>query len=162
MAHALHVATGAACVALVLMLLAAEIVVVVLRYVFSIGFVQLQDFAAYAFAALVVLGLPVALVTDAHVRVDIFREKQSAAVRRLSDRLAVALLLVPVFGYTLYAISPHIAYSWQTFETSVQVGGLPGLFIVKTAVPLACVLLIVQGLALALGHPDAPSDGGPS
>lgn len=159
-AHALHVATGTLCVVLLLLLLSTEMVVVVLRYLFSIGFIELQDFAAYCFAALVVLGLPVALVADAHVRVDIFREKQTAATRRRFDRLAVVLLLIPVFGYTLWAIFPHITYSWQTFEGSSQVGGLPGVFVVKTAVPVACVLMIVQGLAMALGHPDAPSESG--
>ena len=100
------------------------------------------------FGALLVLSVPYALVGDAHVRVDVFRERQSEQLRRQIDRLAVVLLLLPVFIMILWTSWPDISYAWQIFEGSKETGGLPGLFIVKTSVPISCLLMIIQGLAL--------------
>ena len=143
-------ATLAICRLLLVVLLLANIAIVVLRYCFGIGFVELQDFAAYNFAALVALGLPIGLVRDAHVRVDILREKMAVPVRRRIDILGILLFLVPVFALTIYVGFPEIRYAWQIRESSIETGGLPGLFIVKTALPVACALMILQGLAIVV------------
>ena len=81
LAAALHRLCAAVCAALVALLLGAELAIVLLRYCLGTGFLELQDFAAYLFACLVSLGLPVALVADRHVRVDVLRERQGAATR---------------------------------------------------------------------------------
>ncbi len=145
----LHRLTGGLCIILLACLATSEIVVVMLRYIYGIGFLQLQDFAAYSFAALLVLGIPYALARDAHVRVDVFREHQSQALKNKIDIAAVLLLLIPVFGLTLYSVFPDVSYAWQIKEGSKETGGLPGLFIVKSALPVACVLMIFQGLLIA-------------
>lgn len=146
----LHHITGAVCIALLACLTTSEVLVVMLRYVYGIGFLQLQDFAAYSFAALLVLGVPYALARDAHVRVDVFREHQTEALKRRIDIAAVLLLLIPVFGLTLYSVWPDISYAWEIKEGSKETGGLPGLFLVKSALPLSCALMIIQGLLIVV------------
>lgn len=144
----LHDLTGAICIVLLTCLTVSEVLVVMLRYIYGIGFLQLQDFAAYSFAALLVLGIPFALARDAHVRVDVFRVRQSLALKSKIDIAGVALLLIPVFGLTLYSVSPDISYAWEIKEGSRETGGLPGLFLIKTALPVSCVLMIFQGLLI--------------
>lgn len=146
----LHRLTGLLCIFLLCGMVISEIAIVLLRYVYGIGFLQLQDFAAYSFAALVVLGIPYALADDAHVRVDVFREKQSAATRLAVDRAAVILFLMPVFMLTLTSVWPDILYSWSISEGSRETGGLPGLYLVKSALPLACILMVYQGLLILI------------
>jgi TRAP-type mannitol/chloroaromatic compound transport system permease small subunit len=144
----LHQLTGAVCIALLACLVTSEVLIVMLRYIYGIGFLQLQDFAAYSFAALMILGIPYALARDAHVRVDVFRDGQSQAQKNKIDIAAILLLLMPVFGMTLYSVMPDITYSWQIKEGSKETGGLPGLFVVKSVLPLVCVLMIIQGLVI--------------
>lgn len=150
-ADGLHRITAAICLILMTILFLVEIVIVLLRYVFGIGFLELQDIVSYSFAVLVVLGLPVTLRLDKHVRVDVFRDFQSVRTARLSDNVAICALLIPVFAMTLYFVTPDIIYAWRIREGSVETGGLPGYFLIKTALPLSCTLMILQGIAMMLG-----------
>ena len=147
----LHRSTMGVCLLLLVLLLCSQVSIVVLRYCFGAGFLELQDFTAYVFASLVTLSIPVALVLDRHVRVDVWREHQSTRLRRLLDRLSVIVLLLPVFLLSLYLVYPDIAYAWQIREGSQETGGLAGLYLVKSLFPLSCVLLILQGGASLLG-----------
>ena len=149
--------TRGACVALLAVMGAAQLAVVVLRHGFGTGFLPLQDVVTYAFAALVLLGLPVALAADRHVRVDVLRERQSARARRRWDAAGTLLLLVPAFALTLLYAWPEVAFAWRIREGARETGGLGGVYLVKTLVPVASALMIVQGLAaLAPGRAPPP------
>jgi TRAP-type mannitol/chloroaromatic compound transport system permease small subunit len=147
----LHRLNAAVCGILLLVVFAAQLMVVLLRYAFATGYLELQDTVAYAFAAVVVLSIPLALRADRHVRVDVFREYQAPARQCAIDRLAIVFFLLPVFGLTFYFAMPGILYSWGIGEGSIETGGLPGYYIVKTALPAACILMVIQGLALLAG-----------
>lgn len=140
------------CLLLLMALLGSVIVIVILRYSFGLGFIELQDFATYTFAMLVILGLPLGLVRDSHVRVDVLREHMTARTRELIDKLAIILLLLPVFGMLLYTAYPGIVNAWAIREGSVETGGLGGLYLVKTTIPIAAILLLLQGLARLLSR----------
>lgn len=124
--------------------------VVVLRYGFAIGFIELQDSATYAFAALVIFSVPVCLARDGHVRVEVLSERLSPRYRRGADIAALLAFLIPVFGVMLWAWWPQMTYAWSIREASLETGGLPGLYLVKTALPVAAALTMVQGLAAVL------------
>lgn len=141
-----------------LVLFAAQITIVILRYAFGVGFLELQDLAVYSFAMLTVLSVPVALRLDRHVRVDIFRARQKNALRRRIDQCGIILLLIPVFVMTLYFALPQIVYSWSIYESGVETGGLPGYFLVKTALPVMCALMLLQGASLLFeGSKSSPT-----
>lgn len=142
-----HHITRRLCQILLGMIFFGQLTVVILRYVFGVGFIELQDAVAYSFAALVVLSLPVAQTLDSHVRVDVFRTRQPQHVRAWFDRVGVVLFLIPVFGLTIWWVWPDVTYSWSIREASVETGGLPGLYLVKSTLPLACALMILQGVA---------------
>ena len=55
---------------------------------------------------------------------------------------------------------PYVLDSWAKLEESREAGGLPGLFLLKSAILVFCLLVGLQGLALAgrsvlilRGHP---------
>ncbi len=126
------------------------LVIVILRYGFGQGHLQLQDMASYAFAVLVIFSVPVCLVREGHVRVEVFSERMPPAYRFWADVVALLLFLIPVFGLIIWAWAPQLGYSWSIREASLETGGLGGLFVIKTALPLAAAMTIVQGIAVVL------------
>jgi TRAP-type mannitol/chloroaromatic compound transport system permease small subunit len=127
---------------------------VLFRYGFGVGLIQAQDAAAYAFAVFLILSLPLALTRGAHVRVDVLSARLGPRYLARVDSAAWALAIVPIFGLILWAGWRDIAFSWQIAEGSVTPGGLGGLYLVRTALPVAAVLMIVQGLAVLLSPKD--------
>ncbi|WP_323022943.1 TRAP transporter small permease subunit [Pararhodobacter sp.] len=120
---------------------------VVLRYGFGTGSIKMQDLASYAFAVFLILAVPLCHARAGHVRVEVLSERLPPAYLRRADALAWALFLTPVFGLILWAGWGDIAFSWSIGEGSTTPGGLGGLYLVKTALPVAAALMIIQGLA---------------
>ena len=123
---------------------------VVLRYGFGSGSIGLQDLAAYAFAVLVILSVPLCHARGGHVRVEVISERLPAAYLPRADALAWALFLVPVFGLIVWAGWGDVVFSWSIREGSTNPGGLGGQYLVKAVLPIAAVLIAVQGLAVLL------------
>lgn len=145
-----HHATRALCMVSGSVLTLAVLAIVVLRYGFGIGYIGLQDLASYAFAVFLALAVPACLAQGGHVRVEVLSERLPPAYLRRADLAALLFFLIPVFGFAFWVYLPELRYSWAIREASVETGGLPGLFIVKTALPLSAALMIVQGIAAVL------------
>ncbi|GAB4275812.1 MAG: hypothetical protein Kow0013_29770 [Pararhodobacter sp.] len=128
---------------------------VVLRYGFGAGSIKMQDLAAYAFAVFLILSVPLCHARAGHVRVEILSERLPPGYLRRADALAWALFLAPVFGLIVWAGWGDVLFSWQIAEGSATPGGLGGMYLVKTALPVSAVLMIVQGLAGVLRGPGA-------
>jgi TRAP-type mannitol/chloroaromatic compound transport system permease small subunit len=133
--------------------------VVVLRYLFGISFIFLQEGVIYGHAALFMLGAGYAALVDEHVRVDIFYARQAPRRRALIDLLGGALLLVPAMTVLLVVTWTTVRNSWAIFEGPISVGGIPASFLLKSLIPAFCVLILIQGIAsiirnaLALARP---------
>lgn len=140
-----------------LFLTGAVLTIVVLRYGFGTGFIELQDAAAYAFATLMAFSLPVTLARGGHVRVEVISERLPPRYLRIADTLALVVFLIPVFGLLMHAWWPDLRYAWSIREGSVETGGLGGLYLVKAVLPLAAGLMILQGLGQVLA--PRPADG---
>jgi TRAP-type mannitol/chloroaromatic compound transport system permease small subunit len=124
--------------------------VVVLRYQFQTGSIALQESVSYLHAVVFMLGAAYTLKHDDHVRVDIFYQKQSRRVRAWIDLLGTLLLLVPVCLFILLESLEYVSASWAIREGSREAGGLDGVFLLKTAIPVMAVLLLLQGCAQLL------------
>ncbi|MGY6409610.1 MAG: TRAP transporter small permease subunit [Alkalilacustris sp.] len=155
LAHLLDRAARVLCGTAAVLLVGLVLTIVVLRYGFGTGSVRLQDAAAYAFAVFLIFSLPVCMAQGGHVRVEVLSERLPPGYLRAADTVALVLFLVPVFGLILWAGWSDLMFSWRVREGSVSTGGLPGLFVVRTALPVAAVLMIVQGLAAVLRPPGA-------
>ena len=137
---------GLAAGILVLMVL----VNVVLRYGFGTGSIGMQDLAAYAFAVFLILAVPVCHARGGHVRVEVLSERLGPNYLPRADALAWALFLAPVFGLIVWAGWGDVVFSWSIREGSVTPGGLGGLYLIRAVLPVAALLMIVQGLAALL------------
>lgn len=142
---------GAACVVLA----ASVLAIVILRFGFDTGNIKLQNLAEYAFAVLMILSLPYCLSRGGHVRVEVLSDTLPQGYGRIADWIALVIFLIPVFGLMVYAWWPDLIYSWSILEGAVETGGLAGLFLVKTMLPLSALAMILSGLAVLL-DPKAP------
>lgn len=124
-------------------------VVVVMRYAFSAGFIWLQELFVWTYAGVFMLGAGYTLLHNGHVRVDIFYARAGPRVRAVVDLFGVFVFLLPWIVLTAWMSVPYVRASWVLDEESAQSGGMPGLFLLKSVLLVFCVLLGLQGLALA-------------
>ena len=72
-----------------------QFAVVLLRYVFGLGSIWLQESILYAHAALFMLAAAWTLQKGGHVRVDVFYADAAPRTKALIDLLGALLLLLP-------------------------------------------------------------------
>jgi TRAP-type mannitol/chloroaromatic compound transport system permease small subunit len=135
---------------LVLAAVLLQFAVVVLRYVFGVGSIRLQESVIYTHALAFLLAAAWALKTDAHVRVGVFYERASPRTRALVDLLGTGFLLAPTMTLILWTSIPYAARAWATMEGSQETAGLPFVFLLKSAIPVFAVLMLLQGTAQAM------------
>lgn len=122
---------------------------VILRYVFGLNFIALQESVTYLHGAVFLLAGGYALLTDDHVRVDIFYREASARRKALVDLIGTYLFLFPFCLVLLWAAAPYIASSWAVREGSTEQSGIEGVFILKSLIAAFAVLIALAGFALA-------------
>lgn len=133
-----------------LYLVVVEFAVVVMRYVFDIGSIRLQESIMYAHAALFMLAAAWTLQVGGHVRVDIFYARATPRTRAIIDLVGALLFLLPFAMALLVLAIPYVGRSWAILERSREASGLPLVYLLKTLIPIFAVLLGLQGLAQAL------------
>ncbi len=133
---------------LTLLMVLTTFIIVVLRYVFDIGWIFMQESVTYMHAVVFMLGAAYTLKHNAHVRVDIIYQKCSIKTRAWIDCIGTLLLLMPVTGFIIYSSWEYIADSWAIQESSRNSGGLPGVYLLKTTILFMAGLLILQSIAL--------------
>jgi len=142
--------TGRAVSWLTLIMVLVTVTVVMLRYLFDAGSIALQESITYLHAVVFMLGAAYTLKHDGHVRVDIFYQKRSPRARAWVDLVGTLLLLMPVCIFILVSSLGYVSASWEIQEGSREAGGLDGVYLLKTTIPLMAVLMLLQGCAMAL------------
>jgi len=122
--------------------------VVVLRYVFSIGYPWMQELYVWQHACVFMLGAGYTMLHRGHVNVDIFYGRWSPRTQAWVDIVCVLVFLFPWLIVLGFASRHFILASWAIREASEQADGLPGLYLFKTVIWIFCALLFLQGLAL--------------
>jgi len=110
----------------------------------------LQESVTYLHVGVFMLGAAYTLKHDAHVRVDIAYQKVTPRTRAWIDLLGTLLLLFPVCLFILVSSLEYVATSWSIQEGSREAGGLDGVFLLKTAIPVMAVLLLLQGCSIVI------------
>ena len=120
-------------------------VIVVMRYVFDVGLIWLQETLTWFHAVVFMLGTAYTLQREEHVRVDIFYRDMSGRRRAWVNLLGVTFFVFPMCAFFIWAAWDYVGPSWSIGEVSRNAGGLPFPFL-----PLLKSVLIVMPLALAL------------
>ena len=123
--------------------------VVVQRYLFDISQVWMQDLYVWLSGAMFTGVAGFALLRDDHVRVDILYRPWSVRGKAIADLIGVVVFLIPFVSVVLYFGWNYVSRSWRLHEGSANIGGMPGLFILKSFIIVFCVLVGLQGLAMA-------------
>jgi TRAP-type mannitol/chloroaromatic compound transport system permease small subunit len=123
---------------------------VLTRYAFAQGSIAAQDAVQWLHSLVFLLGAACALRHGQHVRVDLFYQRFSPRGRAWVDLLGTLLLLLPFCAFMLWISLDYVAASWSMREGAREPGGLPGVYLLKSVIPLAAALLVLQGVALAL------------
>jgi len=147
---ALNEGVGRAVSWLTLLMVAVTFLVVVLRYVFDIGWIAMQESVTYMHALVFMLGAAFALKHQGHVRVDIVYRKLGDRGRAWVDLLGGLLLLLPMSLFVAWMGWDYVASSWAVLEGSREAGGLPGVYLLKSLILLMPALLVLQALAAML------------
>lgn len=147
---ALNEGVGRILVALLPFVILMAAAVVVLRYVFLIGFPWLSEAFIWLNGLIVALGSGYVLKDEKHVRVDVLFKDFPPAGKALVNCLGVLVLLWPTLFVLWEFAWPFAMRSLRMGEVSPTAGGLPALYVMKLSVLGFCALCSLQGLALLL------------
>ena len=126
--------------------------VVVLRYVFDLGFIWLQESVVWMHAAVFMLGAAFTLERNEHVRVDIFYRELDPRRQAIVDIAGVVVLLLPLCGFIFWSAWDFVSISWSIREASRESGGLPYPMIplLKSIILVMPTLVALQGISILL------------
>ncbi len=117
----------------------------------------------FAYNLIFLVGAAYVFKSDAHVRVDIIFSRLSAKAKTWVDIFGILFFLLPFCWLGIFFSRKYVLSSWSKLELSADPGGIP-VYIIKTAIPVAFILLIVQGIselikhiAFLRNHPDSNS-----
>ncbi len=124
---------------------------VILRYLFRIGPVSLQEFEWHLMSPIALIGMSYALRHGDHVRVDIFFERFGRTLQEFID--LVAAIVTVIIAIVIIKLSLGFVYqAYAIGEGSPDPGGLPYRFLLRAFIPLGFALLAVQAFAQAIRH----------
>jgi len=116
------------------------------RYLLSYSTNGLLEIQWYLFGAVVLLGAPLTLKQNGHVRVDLLYMMLSPRGRLWVDAGGFVLVLIPAGFYLAFLSFPFFWQSFLSDEVSQNAGGLI-LWPAKMLLPLGFMLLTIQGVS---------------
>ena len=118
--------------------------VVVMRYGFSVGFIWMQEAYVWLHSFIFMLGSGFTYLANEHVRIDVFYRDASEKYKATIDLIGNIFLLAP-FLYIIWQYSyPFVYRSFLMNEVSREAGGMPALFVLKSAILWFCLVLFLQ------------------
>lgn len=132
-----------------LIMVLVQFVVVVMRYIFGIGSIMMQESVVYLHSLMFLIGAGYTLLHDGHVRVDIFYRTATPRNKAIVDILGVVFFLIPVSLLIWIYTWPYALKSWQVLEGSKETSGIHAVFLLKSMILAFAALMILQGIALA-------------
>ena len=121
--------------------------VVILRYGFEQGAIAAQESVLYLHGTLFMLGAAPTLLSDKHVRVDVFYRNFSPRQQTWVNTLGHTLFMIPICLLIIFGSWGYVAESWSILESSPEPGGIPAVFLLKTLIPAMAVLLLLQAIS---------------
>ncbi|MBT3331181.1 MAG: TRAP transporter small permease subunit [Rhodospirillaceae bacterium] len=124
--------------------------IVIMRYIFSIGFIWMQESYVWAHAIVFMLGAGYTLLHDGHVRIDIFYRTASQTYRDVVNIVGCIIFVLPICWIIFDRSIGYITRSFGVMESSAEAGGMPFLFVLKGMIWGFSFLLAIQAISLIL------------
>src|SRR5688572_23950415 len=129
------------------------------RYLFNAPTMWSFDVAYMLYGTIFMLGAAYALLKGAHIRTDFFFERWSIRTKGLIDSISYLVFFFPSIFVFLIVSWNEGWYAFQIGETSEQTPWRPILWPFKMVVPLACLLLLIQGVSEVIKSISAARTG---
>ena len=144
---------------LILPLIAAMTYEVVIRYLWQ-PTQWAYDTSYMLYGALFMLGAAYTLYRGAHIRTDFLYQKWPVKTQAMVDALCYLFLFFPGIAMFLWLGADFAWNSWLRSERTVGSSWMPIIYPLKTVIPMAAALLLLQGVseflkciyALRTGH----------
>jgi TRAP-type mannitol/chloroaromatic compound transport system permease small subunit len=120
---------------------------VIARYALNAPTIWSFDVTYMLYGTIFMLGAAYALHKGAHIRTDFFFEKWSIRTKGIIDSTAYIVFFFPSIFTFLIVSGAEGWYAYEINETSEQTPWRPILWPFKMVVPLACLLLLIQGVS---------------
>ena len=98
---------------------------VTMRYLFAQGRIELEELQWHLYAVGFLIGLSYCVVSDSHVRVDVFHTGFSLRKKAWVELFGILLFLLPFILLVLYYAVPFVDRSRELQEVSDAPSGLP-------------------------------------
>ncbi len=122
---------------------------VLMRYVFSYGFIWAQELEWHIFVPICLFGMSYALLHGEHVRVDVlyqyFRPRNKHLVDFISACISIAFCAI-----VIWLSAPYVYQSWVIGEGTANPGGIEYRYIVKSLIPIGFAILLLQSVSEAI------------
>ena len=122
---------------------------VVTRRFFVLGSTKLQELEWHIHAVLFLFCLGWAYLKDAHVRIDLVRERLSDRAQKWVELIGCLMFLIP---YAVIVIFYGVDWWHRSFiqnESAASATGLPYRWIIKAALPIGFTILLLSGIGMA-------------
>jgi TRAP-type mannitol/chloroaromatic compound transport system permease small subunit len=136
-------------------LIAAIIIQVVLRYVFGRGVVILEELQFHFYGVMLILAISYTLVHDGHIRLDLFHARFKKRNKEKVEIFGIIFLLTPMITIIFLHSLDFLGDSWKVSERSDAPMGLCCRWAFKAFIPTGFILLgmaAVSRLIKAFGY----------
>lgn len=117
------------------------------RYFFNAPTVWAYDMTYILYGAFFMLGAAFTLKRGGHIRTDMLYSRWSVRTRGIVDSICYLVLFFPPLVALLWVGTGFFLTSFERGERVVSSPWMPVIYPLKAAIPIACALLMLQGLA---------------
>lgn len=123
---------------------------VISRRFFVLGSTKLQELEWHLHTILFAFCVGYAYIANAHVRIDLVRDRLSERAKWWLEVAGVLVFLIPYCIVIVYFGTDFVMRSLALDESSSSATGLPHRWIIKSAIPLGFAVLLLAGIAVLL------------
>jgi len=123
------------------------IVQVVLRYGFNNGQVPLEELMWHFYAVAFMFGIAYSITNDSHIRVDLVHMNLPRRVQHIIEIIGILFLLMPFLWILFDHSLSWVISAYEVGEASTSPQGLSHRWIIKSVIPITCILIFMAALA---------------
>lgn len=111
---------------------------------------KLQELEWHLHTAIFALCFGFAYIANAHVRVDLVREKLKPRTQQWIELVGALLLMIPYCGLLFFIFAEYAANSFDQGEGSAALTGLPHRWIIKSFLPIGLAVAALSAIAVLI------------
>ena len=154
--------TGKTIAWLTLIMVLVQLTIVIMRYVFSIGSIALQESVWYMYGIIFMVGAGATYLADEHVRIDVFYDAASERFRAWVNLLGILFLVFPLCFAMVYLSWGYVLNAWAIREGSIELTGLPFIYLLKTVIWVFAFVVALQAVSELIKAIDTLLGGRPN